>query len=220
MIEARGRAPKGPNRRDRRGHGVWRPRRPFPSARRPVRLNLPPEAAPAEGADMDLKHIGRIVRREIRDIIPPTIFFFVAFGLLLVTQMLVLKDHGIDAWHWGGAVIGALIIAKIVLIADHFRFINRYPGHPLIWNALWKTLIYNIGALALRYLEGLLPILFRGDGFVPANRAFFAETDWTHFLLVHMWLAVLLFVYCCLRELVRQIGPAEVRRMFFGGRAA
>ena len=169
---------------------------------------------------MNLNHVGNVIVREIRELIPPTVFFFIAIGLLLVTQMLVLEDHGIDAWDWGGAAIGALIIGKIVLIADHFRFIDRYPEHPLIWNALWKTLIYNIAATALRYLEGLVPLLFDGKGFVTANRTLFAETDWTHFVLVHMWLAVLLFVYCCLRELVRQIGPAEVRRMFFGARVA
>jgi hypothetical protein len=40
---------------------------------------------------------------------------------------------------------------------------------------------------------------------------------WPHFWAIQLWLLVLLFVYCAMRELVRAIGPREVRRMFFGG---
>ena len=167
---------------------------------------------------MNLKHVGHVIVREIREIIPPTIFFFVAFGLLMLTQTLVLKEHGIDAWDWGAAAIGALIVGKVVLIADHFAFVDRYPKDPLIWNAVWKTLIYMVAATFVRYLEQLLPLMFGGKDFLAANRTLYAELDWSHFALTHMWLAVLLFVYCCLRELVRHIGAAKVKRMFFHAR--
>ena len=167
---------------------------------------------------MNLKKAGHVIGREIREIIPPTLFFFIAFSLLLLTQTLVLKEHGIDAWDWGGAVIGALIVGKVVLIADHFKFVDRYPKEPLIWNAVWKTLIYLVAATAVRYLEALLPLLFHGQGFGEANRAIEAGFNWNHFLLIHMWLAVLLFAYCCLRELIRHIGTQKVARMFFHAR--
>jgi hypothetical protein len=169
---------------------------------------------------MNLKHAGQVIAREVKELIPPTLFFFVAFSLLMLTQILVLKDHGIDGWDWGAAAIGALIVGKVVLVADHFRFVDRYPEKPLIWNAVWKTLIYLIAATIVRYLEALLPLLFHGEGFAEANRTIAAESSWERFVLVHMWLAVLLFVYCCLRELVRHIGPKKVARMFFHAREA
>jgi hypothetical protein len=34
-----------------------------------------------------------------------------------------------------------------------------------------------------------------------------------------MWLAVLFFVYCAMRELVRAIGRGKVIQMFFSGRS-
>lgn len=169
---------------------------------------------------MSLKTIGHWLVREIREIIPPTIFFFIAFALLLLTQALVLQEHDIDAWDWGRAIVGALIVGKVVLIVDHFRFVDRYPDRPLIWNVLWKTLIYNVAATAVHYLEQLLPRIFDGESFAAANRALYAATDWEHIVLTHMWLAVLLLAYCGGRELVRAIGPAKVRRMFFSARGA
>ena len=167
---------------------------------------------------MNLKKIGHVLLEELYAVIPPTVFFFVAFSLLLLTQMLVLKEHGIDFWDWGGAAVGALIVGKVVLIVDKFHFVDRYPEEPLIWNAVWKTLIYLVAATFVRYLEALLPLLFDGKGFIGANRALEAGFNWDHFLLIHMWLAVLLFVYCCLRELVRHIGTKKVARMFFHAR--
>lgn len=167
---------------------------------------------------MNLQKAGAILKREIKELIPPTVFFLIAFSLLLVTQMLVLEQHGIDVWSWGGAFIGALIVGKVVLITDKFKFIDRYPDEPLIWNALWKTLIYLIAATAVRYLEAVLPPIFDGKGFGEANRALAASFNWEHAALIHMWLLVLLFAYCSLRELVRHIGPARVARMFFHAR--
>jgi hypothetical protein len=42
------------------------------------------------------------------------------------------------------------------------------------------------------------------------------EVVWPHFWAIQLWLLVLLFLYCALRELVRALGADEVRRMFFG----
>jgi hypothetical protein len=199
---------------------------PFPAGPDAVRLaplKLEPNRAAGmqrRNDTMSLKSIGHWFVREIREILPPTIFFFIAFGLLLFTEMLVLKQHGIGVWHFGGALVGALIVGKVVLVADHFRFVDRYPDRPLIWNTLWKTLVYFLAGSLLHYLEGLLPLLFDGEGFVAANRKLYAGTGWTHSLLVHMWLAVLLFAYCGARELIRRIGTKEFMRMFFGSRAA
>jgi hypothetical protein len=33
-----------------------------------------------------------------------------------------------------------------------------------------------------------------------------------------MWLVVLFFIYCAMRELVRAVGPEKVIKMFFGSR--
>ena len=39
---------------------------------------------------------------------------------------------------------------------------------------------------------------------------------WPLFWLVQMWLLVLLFVYCTLRELIRAIGKRKLTALFFG----
>jgi hypothetical protein len=45
------------------------------------------------------------------------------------------------------------------------------------------------------------------------------ETVWPHFWLIQIWLAVLFFVYCAMRELVRAVGKEKVVEMFFSKRS-
>jgi preprotein translocase subunit SecG len=168
------------------------------------------------------KHrFGAVLKKELRELIPPAIYFFIAFTLLLVTQALVEDEFGsVEALDLGKAVIGALLVGKILLIVDAFRFIDRYPDRPLIWNTLWKTAIYFVTALVFQYLEGMIPLWIDRGSLGAGSEAFFAAIRWPHFLLVQVWLLVLLFVYCAGRELFRKVGQEQVWGWFFGARRA
>jgi hypothetical protein len=60
-----------------------------------------------------------------------------------------------------GATVGALLVAKVVLIADNLPVINRFPEKPLLYNVAWKTTIYVLAALVVHYLEHLVPVWWR-----------------------------------------------------------
>jgi hypothetical protein len=158
------------------------------------------------------------IKHDIYEILPPTIFFFIAFTLILATKRLILSEYGISWTGFGSALIGAYLVGKVVLIVDKLPFVNKFPDRQLIYNASWKCLIYFLAAVLLQYLERIVPLLLKHESFMEANRHFVAETVWPHFWLIQMWLAVLFFVYCAMRELVRAIGRDKVIYMFFGGR--
>jgi len=163
-----------------------------------------------------MNRIVRVIVDETVRLIPPMIYFFIAFSLLLVTQALISQDYGLNTLDLGTAAVGALIVGKILLVVDSFSFVDRFPDKPLIYNAVWKTVIYNIAALAIRYLEAIVPLWIDKGDFGQANEAMFAALNWAHFWLVQLWLAVLFLVYCSARELVRKIGAKTVRAMFLG----
>lgn len=156
------------------------------------------------------------IKHEFLEIVPPTIFFFIAFSLLTLTKYLVLQEYGIPFTGFAMAAIGALLVGKVVLITDHLKLVNKFPDKPLLYNVVWKGFIYFIGALVVRYLEHLLPFMVKHHSFIEANRHLFGELVWPHFWLVQMWLAVLLFLYCAIRELARAIGREKVIRLFLG----
>lgn len=163
-----------------------------------------------------MEKFGRWVAREFREVLPPAIFFLLGFHMLTLTRSLMLREYGIHAATAAGATVGALLVAKVVLIADSFAVINRFPEKPLIYNVAWKTTIYVLASLVVHYLEHLVPLWWRLGDLGAANHRLMGEIVWPHFWAVQLWLVVLLFMYCAMRELIRAIGPHEVRRMFFG----
>jgi hypothetical protein len=68
----------------------------------------------------------------------------------------------------------------------------------------------------VHYVEHLVPIWWRTGELGAANHRLMHEVVWPHFWAVQLWLVVLLFVYCTLRELVRAIGREKILEMFFG----
>jgi len=80
----------------------------------------------------------------------------------------------------------------------------------------WKTTIYVLAALVVHYLDHLVLFWWRVGDLGTANHRLLGELVWPHFWAIQLWLVVLLFMYCAMRELIRAIGPREVKQMSFG----
>lgn len=167
--------------------------------------------------------MGTIVQRlkhELLGVIPPAVFFFISFQLLAFTRSLILQQYGIQVSTFVSATIGALIVAKVVLVADLLPIVNRFPEKPVIYNVIWKTCIYLIAAFIVRYAEHLFHFFRQYGDLAAANRRLLEEVVWPHFFIVQIWLCVLFLLYCTLRELIRVLGREQVRAMFFGTKSS
>ena len=159
--------------------------------------------------------LGQKVKHELDELIPVTLFFFAAFQLLALTDALILKQYGIRVSIFVTATIGALVAAKVVVITDHFALINRFPEKPLIYNVVWKTLVYFAGWLLIRYAEHAIHFWRATGSFSEANRRLFSEIVWPHFWGVQLWMFILLLGFCAFRELVRAQGRERMLALFF-----
>jgi hypothetical protein len=165
---------------------------------------------------MLMQKILQALKREGLEIIPPAIFFFVAFNVLTYTKRLMLEEYGIEFSGFVTATLGAVVVAKVVLLADHIRFINRYPDRPLIYNVAWKTVIYVLVTLVVRFLEYLLPHWWHYRSLSAALEHMWNETIWPHFWAIQLWLICLFFVYLSAREFARAVGEDTFFKMFLG----
>ncbi len=129
------------------------------------------------------------------------------------------KEFGLHLSSLAGATVGALLVAKVVLVADMLPVINRFPEKPLMYNVVWKTVIYVCASVLAHYLEHLVPLWWR-MGFRAANEHLWGEIVWARFWAIQLWLVVLIFVYCFARELVRVIGRDRVVQILFTAPAA
>jgi hypothetical protein len=160
----------------------------------------------------------KAIKKDLLEILPPTIFFFVAFVLVLTTKRMILSEYQISWTGFGTAVVGAILAGKVVLMVDKMSFVNQFPDRPLIYNTLWKSLLYFLAALVVCYLDQLVHFLRKHEGLMEANRHLWAEVVWPHFWLLQMWLAVLFLMFCAMRELIRVIGRDKFIHLLFGGR--
>ena len=156
------------------------------------------------------------IKEEFVALLPPTIFFFIALGLVSVIRVLMLKGTGIPVSTPIQVAVGALILGKAVLIADLLPIVNRYPDYPLAYNIAWKTMLYMLVATLIHYIERLIDFWRQAGGFVAGNRKMLAEMVWPHFWAVEILLVTMVLVYCTMRELIRVIGRDQMRQIFFG----
>jgi hypothetical protein len=163
-----------------------------------------------------MSKILKTLKHELVEAIPPAVFFFFAFHLLALTRTLMAEEYGIEAKTVMNATIGALVVAKVVLLSDLLPIVNRFPEKPLIYNIVWKALIYQAAAILVSYLERLWDFYREHGNVATANTHMLEEVVWPHFWAVQIWMMVLFLLYCTLRELARAVGEARMRAMFFG----
>jgi hypothetical protein len=156
------------------------------------------------------------IKEEFYELLPPTIFFFIALHMVALFRVLMLEGTGITLGTSASVTVAALILGKAVVIADLLPFINRYPDKPLAYNVAWKTTIYVLIAMIIHYLERLFDFWREAGGFIAGNEKLLAEIVWPHFWAIQMFLVVVILMYCTMREVIRVIGEDKVRRMFFG----
>ena len=73
------------------------------------------------------------IKHEFLQVLPPTVFFLFAFNIVAITTILLLKERGVDVPPLLMATLLALVVGKVILIADHLPFINKFP------TSLWCT---------------------------------------------------------------------------------
>ena len=157
---------------------------------------------------------------QVRHVLPPTIFFFVGFNLILWTKRLVLEEHGIDFSGFFTATLAALLVGKAVLATDHLPFMRRFDGAPMIQPIIFKTAIYWLCILIVRLAEELIQFLANGRTVTDFPTYLIESLSWSRFLSIQIWLMVLFLVYVTVHELNTLFGDGELYRLFFRWRSS
>src|SRR5215470_10617811 len=106
------------------------------------------------------RRIGTWFLHELREVLPPTLFFFVGFNLIVLTTNLILAEYLASVGNFMLATAGALIVGKSVLIANAMPLVRRYDRAPLIQPILFKTIIYWAVVFVARLLEHFIRFCF------------------------------------------------------------
>jgi hypothetical protein len=157
---------------------------------------------------------------QLKHALPPTIFFFVGFNLILWTKRLILEEHGVEFSGFFTATVAALVVGKAVLITDKLPFMRRFDGAPIIQPILFKSAIYWLCVLIVRLAERLVHFLAAGGAIAVFPEHLVQHLSWSRFLSIQIWLMVLFLAYVTIHELDLLFGDGELFRVFFRWRSS
>jgi hypothetical protein len=157
------------------------------------------------------RRVGAFLLRELREMLPPTIFFFIGFNLILLTTNLLVADYGAAVGSFMLVTGGALVVGKAVLVANATQSIRRYDRAPLMRPILFKTVFYWAVVLVARLLEHWIRFWLVEHHplgtFLPHMVATF---DWHRFIAIQLWILVIFFIYEVAAELNHLFGKGEL----------
>lgn len=150
---------------------------------------------------------------EIRSVLLTTLYFAVWLGMLILLKTLVLNEYKIAFHGYSLALLGALVLAKVVLILDHVPLGAWVRALPAWVDVLLRTALYSLGVTVVLLVEKA----FEGrheHGGLGASLRFVLD----HAELPHVWATALvlcgaLFAYNCLRVFNRHLGQGGLVKM-------
>jgi hypothetical protein len=155
------------------------------------------------------------LEKELKELLPPTVFFAVSFNLIVLTTQLILADYLIHFFSFLVVTTCALVAGKSVLLADALPFFRRFDTAPMIQSVLFKTIVYWSVVFVVRFLEKFVEYWF-GGGTVSGIPDYIANHfTWHRFAAIQIWIFVLFLIYTSVADLNARLGKGELVKILF-----
>lgn len=142
------------------------------------------------------------LKHELISLLPATIFFLVGFNLIAASKHVILAEHGIVWDGLGKAVIGALLVAKVVAVAGLLPVIKRLQRQALWLTAVTQAVIYTVLTMALHEIEILVRHAIGAPDLATATAQWLDEFVLADFVFVAVWVFALFVVFVALSQLI------------------
>ena len=185
-----------------------------------TRLSQSAAAAPASAATSDepappKRSLKVRLLEELRKFFVIVAYLWLVFFVLFVHEWLVLAGHNIGFRFYGLATLNALILGKIMLIAENMRFTKRFDNRPLIVPIAYKSIVFAVLLLVAYIVEEIGVGMFHGK---TAAESFpvIGGGGPAALLCVTAIMAAALAPFFAFREIARVVGEAEFRVLMLG----
>jgi hypothetical protein len=120
------------------------------------------------------------LKHELKAVALTTLYFAVWLGVLVLLKRLVLADYQIEFRGLSVAIVGALIIAKVVLVLEHVPMGFWFQKQPAVFDVVLRTALYGVGVAAVLLLEKAFESRKEYGGFGRAVFGVFHHRDIRH----------------------------------------
>src|ERR1700730_13106304 len=143
-------------------------------------------------------------------------YLWVMFGVFALHESVVsAKDH-IDFHFYGFALANALILGKVMLVAEDLHFADWFKDGPLIYPILCKAVAFSVLFLVFAVIEEVVIGGFKGKTISESIPSIGGGSPSGVFF-VGIILAVALIPFFAFREIGRAIGERALHSLMFTG---
>jgi hypothetical protein len=153
------------------------------------------------------------VKVEIRLVLLTTLYFAFWLGMLMLLKELVLAEYQIAFHGFSLALLGALVLAKVVLILDHVPLGARIGALPAWVDVTMRTALYSLGVAVVLLIEMAFEGRHEHGGFGASLRSVFDHPELPHVWATTIVLGGALLAYNCLRVFNRHLGKGGLARL-------
>ncbi|MDD2679495.1 MAG: hypothetical protein PHO03_01655 [Candidatus Omnitrophica bacterium] len=130
---------------------------------------------------------------------------------------LILAHYEISYAHYGISLINGLILAKVILIAEHLHIGQGFEDKPLIVPTLYKSFLFTICVMILAVIEVMIRTLLQAGN--PAAIIPRFTGDFSYIWLAKTLIVFIIFIpFFGIRELGRVLGKGKISGLFFRSR--
>jgi hypothetical protein len=172
-------------------------------------------AEAAEPAPKVKKSLRERFYEELKSFLIIVSYLWLVFLVFLVHEWTVLASHQIGFRFYGLAVVNALVLGKVMLIAEGLHFAEGLKDRPLIYPIAFKSIAFTTLLMISYIIEEIAVGWFHGktviDSFPKIGGGGVAGVLTTGAIM-----CVALVPFFSFREIARAIGEAEFRAMMLG----
>jgi hypothetical protein len=139
-------------------------------------------------------------------------YLWVLLGLFALHKSIVLNEPN-PFYHQGFAIINALVLAKIMFVAEAFHVADGLKRKPLIYPILYKSAVFSVILIAFHALEDVLASMWHGKAFAESIAVLRGTGEETLVFAIIMF--VVLMPFFALTEVGRDIGDDKLFERFF-----
>lgn len=153
-------------------------------------------------------------RHELAALTLATAYFGAWIASLMVLKTLLLAEYHIRVHRWSAALLGILVLAKVVLVLEHVSFGAWLRTRPAWVHVILRTLLYSLGVLAVLAIERGVSERSEHGGFLNAIKSALAGSDVAHLWTNALCISGALLGYNALSVVRLQLGEGNLRRLF------
>jgi hypothetical protein len=136
-------------------------------------------------------------------------YLWVLLGLFALHKSIVLDEPSF--YHQGFAVINALVLAKIIFVAEELHVAEELNDRPLIYPITYRSAVFSLILIVFHLIEEVLAALWKGQTVMTS----IGTKGILELLVLSVIMFVVLMPFFALREVARDIGGDKLFELFF-----